>query len=1532
MMTNRLLRVAAGARFCATLIFVFSFFGFTTKFPQVSAASNPIVAYSFDEGSGTTAADTSGNNNNAALVNGPIWTAGHSGLALNFDGIADYVNAGNIAALNGLTAVTVSAWVKGSVDALSPDAVIVGKDQAFAMVVVADTAMFALKSGDSWYSSPFSITSVDDGKFHFLTGVYDGTTLRIYVDGVQEGSHNIGGLTLNASLTNLEVASCAGGPDCDPSGEMWSGVIDDVRVYNRALSQGEIQADMITPVGGTPVPDTTGPAVAITSIIEANVYTTNFPSTENPISESGKWVNGHTNGLDWTDVQTTPGLAFGTQDGTGDCNPPTVTGCNDSTAILTGSWGANYQYTRAVVHSTNPVDNPKYEEVELRLRSAVSVHSITGYEITWRVGQFADSYAGIVRWNGALGDFTLLVTGLIGPQYGVTEGDVVEAYMIGTVITAKKNGVVQFTYDVANDSTKFLTGNPGMGFYNQLGGSGANADHGFTSYTASNNPIDTTSPAVANTIVVAGTASDSGLGNSGISSVTVNGVAASGGTASGSGTANWSQSVALNAGANTITVVAKDASANQNSTTVAITINFVPADTTAPSINISTPTAAPTYTTSTDPLTLTGSASDNIGVTQVVWSNDRGGSGVATGTASWSVIGILLQPGTNVLTVTAADAANNVGTATLTVTYTASTDTTGPAVAITSHTNNQTVTSSPITVVGTASDSGLGNSGISSVTVNGIGASGGSATGSATANWSQSVALNAGANTITVVAKDASTNQNSSTVAITVNYNVTQPTGLVAGYAFNETSGSTTADASGNGNTGILTNGAVFVAGKNGNAVRLDGVNDHVNLGNPASLQLIGSMTISAWINAASFPFDDAAVVSSMASNETSGFQLDTTVDTGPRRIGFKLVSSTGGFIGRYGATALQLSQWYHIAGVYAAASQTVVVYLNGQLDNGTLVGTVGAAQRNSSLAVNIGQRPAWPGTYNFAGRIDDVRIYNRALTQAEIQADMNTPVGGNPPPTDTTPPSISLTAPANGTTVSGTTTVSANASDNSGLVSVQFLLDGIGLGAERTGPLFSFFWDTTRVPNGQHTLSAQARDAAGNVASAGNVTVTVNNALANLAPTYPVKAGPTGRYLVDQNNVPFLIAGDSPQAMIGNLSEADAELFFQNRKAHGFNTVWINLLCAGGFFTCRYDGSTFDGIVPFTAVLDNSGTPNAPKYDLTTPNEAYFARAERILQIAAQYGFLVILDPIETIGWLDVLRANGVTRNRTFGQYLGQRFAGLDNIVWMHGNDYNIDQPPNAEDDAYTTAVALGIRDIDVDSSQLQTLELFYYSSSSLDDPTWASLIQLNAAYTYFPTYQEILKGYNRPDFLPTFLIEASYEFEHFPNTELGTPQVLRRQIYWTNLSGATGHVYGNHYTWSFDDGWKSQLDTPGAAQMAYVKALFEPRAWYNLVPDQTHTVVTDGFGTFGSTDYVTAARTPDGKLVIAYVPSTSIVTVDMSQLSGPVTASWYDPSAGTFTQIAGSPIQNTGLADFMTPGANGDGGADWVLVLETL
>ena len=203
-------------------------------------------------------------------------------------------------------------------------------------------------------------------------------------------------------------------------------------------------------------------------------YSTAFPLTENPISEGGNWINGQTDGLDWHDMSTTPGLAIGHQSGSS---------YTDGTALLTGTWGPN-QTVEAVVHAVNPKDSC-YQEVEMRLRSTLTPHSCTGYEISFKATKTYGAYLIIVRWNGPLGDFTYLVN-TSGAQYGVTEGDVVKATIVGNVITAYLNGVQVGT---ATDST-YPSGSPGMGMNLEMGDSscvGTNGDYGFKHFTATAN-------------------------------------------------------------------------------------------------------------------------------------------------------------------------------------------------------------------------------------------------------------------------------------------------------------------------------------------------------------------------------------------------------------------------------------------------------------------------------------------------------------------------------------------------------------------------------------------------------------------------------------------------------------------------------------------------------------------------------------------------------------------------------------------------------------------------------------------------------------------------------------------------------------------------------------------------------------------------------------------------------------------------------------------------------------------------------------
>ena len=209
---------------------------------------------------------------------------------------------------------------------------------------------------------------------------------------------------------------------------------------------------------------------------QAHPYTTTFPLTENPILENGAWVNGGTTGLDWSNVQTAAGRAFGTQSGTDAC--PIC--YNDSTAILAGPWNPD-QSVQATVFLTNPLTGGACcQEVELRLRTQISSNMITGYEINWKATSDGSQYCQIVKWNGALGDFTFVNPDAGNMCPGLINGAVISASITGDRITVQQNGV---TIATATDST-FTSGSPGIGFF-QTSQPGTDNTFGFTSVTAS---------------------------------------------------------------------------------------------------------------------------------------------------------------------------------------------------------------------------------------------------------------------------------------------------------------------------------------------------------------------------------------------------------------------------------------------------------------------------------------------------------------------------------------------------------------------------------------------------------------------------------------------------------------------------------------------------------------------------------------------------------------------------------------------------------------------------------------------------------------------------------------------------------------------------------------------------------------------------------------------------------------------------------------------------------------------------------------
>ena len=215
-------------------------------------------------------------------------------------------------------------------------------------------------------------------------------------------------------------------------------------------------------------------------------YRTSFELDEDPISEGGRWVNGRTDGIDWADVLTEGGGAHGgrvrmavaerrAEQGnlaaaSAEAEAP-LGDYDDPTAVLTGSWGPD-QHATATVFSRNQTED-YFQEVELRLRSAIAPHSCTGYEVFWRCLKTEDAYAEIVRWNGKIGGFTSLARRQ-GAAYGVSDGDTVEATIVGNRITSYINGVEVLS---ATDDT-YAGGSPGIGF--NFGCGNTYVDHGFT--------------------------------------------------------------------------------------------------------------------------------------------------------------------------------------------------------------------------------------------------------------------------------------------------------------------------------------------------------------------------------------------------------------------------------------------------------------------------------------------------------------------------------------------------------------------------------------------------------------------------------------------------------------------------------------------------------------------------------------------------------------------------------------------------------------------------------------------------------------------------------------------------------------------------------------------------------------------------------------------------------------------------------------------------------------------------------------------
>ena len=440
---------------------------------------------------------------------------------------------------------------------------------------------------------------------------------------------------------------------------------------------------------------------------------------------------------------------------------------------------------------------------------------------------------------------------------------------------------------------------------------------------------------------------------------------------------------------------------------------------------------------------------------------------------------------------------------------------------------------------------------------------------------------------------------------------------------------------------------------------------------------------------------------------------------------------------------------------------------------------------------------------------------------------------------------------------------------------------------------------------------------------------------------------------VLQRNGVPWLTLGDgSAQDIMGLLTPAEMAQYFSMRHAEGFNAVWVNLLCAS-YTGCASSGAAQDGTLPFT-------TGSSPaNYDLSTPNPAYFAEVDNMVKLAASYRIVVILDPAETGGWLTTLVNNGNAKAFNYGAYVGHRYRNFNNIIWLAGNDFQswsaagfpqgtTDSSIAAADNAAVTNLMAGIAS--VDANHLQSIELDYYLSGSLDDSSTVPYTTLASSYTYYPSYYETCAEYTSSvATVPVFLVETYWANATYGNLTptTATNMMLRAAAYWTVLAGGFGgYVFGDGNILLFPSGWQANMATVSTTQLhTWWKFFTSLTNWQNLVPDTVHAIVTSGYdtptggpsgtpgvgtGNMSTDNYSPCAGTADTKLAVCYDPQGNPLTVALSWFTAPARARWFDPTSGVYTTISGSPFGNSGTHSFATSGNNSSGDHDWILVLD--
>jgi hypothetical protein len=246
--------------------------------------------------------------------------------------------------------------------------------------------------------------------------------------------------------------------------------------------------------------------------------------------------------------------------------------------------------------------------------------------------------------------------------------------------------------------------------------------------------------------------------------------------------------------------------------------------------------------------------------------------------------------------------------------------------------------------------------------------------------------------------------------------------------------------------------------------------------------------------------------------------------------------------------------------------------------------------------------------------------------------------------------------------------------------------------------------------------------------------------------------------------------------------------------------------------------------------------------------------------------------------------------------------------------------------------------------ATQLFMAEMSPPDTLPSDVPDFADTIEQNSFYGYGPAgnglvYETADRAWRVRPPRPAWHQEGIYEFDSNTAAFTGESWETRRARFWAVLAGGTaGDGFGSRDTYKWVH-FPANLFSPGARYSTVAFRLFDSLPWWTLRPSGTRPgfagtdLVVSGGGRWGAADYVASALAEGGTHLLAYVPPTGKsrrhLAVDLSAMRSVVRARWFNPATGAWTDIAGS-IANDGPHEFETPGDNGSGANDWVLVLD--